>query len=34
MEKNGIKMDLKRDWLGGVWTGFNWLKTGTDVGLL
>jgi hypothetical protein len=34
MEKDGIRMDLKRDGLGGVWIGFDWLRTGTDVELL
>jgi hypothetical protein len=27
-------MDLKEDWLGGVWTGFDWLRIGTGGELL
>jgi hypothetical protein len=31
--EDGIKMDLKRHWLG-VWSGFIWNRTGTVGGLL
>jgi hypothetical protein len=31
--KDGIRIDLREtDW--GVWSGLNWLRTGTDGGLL
>jgi hypothetical protein len=30
----GIRMDLREIGLGVVWIGFDWLRTGTDGGLL
>jgi hypothetical protein len=32
--ENGIRMDLGEIGLGGVWIGFDWLRTGTGGGLL
>jgi hypothetical protein len=32
--EDGIRMDLREDWLGGVWIGLDWLRTGTGGGLL
>jgi hypothetical protein len=31
--EDGVRMDWG-DWLGGVWIGFDWLRTGTRDGLL
>jgi hypothetical protein len=31
--KDGIRMNLKRDWLG-VWSGFNWLRIETGGGIM
>jgi hypothetical protein len=32
--EDGIRMDLRETGLGGVWIGFDWPRTVTDVGLL
>jgi hypothetical protein len=32
--EDGIRMDLREIGLGGVWIGFDWLRTGTGGGLL
>jgi hypothetical protein len=32
--EDGIRMDLRGDWLGGMWIGFDWLRIGTGGGLL
>jgi hypothetical protein len=32
--EDGVRMDLKEIGLGGVWIGFDWLRTGTGGGLL
>jgi hypothetical protein len=32
--EDGIRMDLREIDLGGVWSGFDWLRTGTGGGLL
>jgi hypothetical protein len=32
--EDGIRMDLREIGLGGVWIGFDWLRTGTVGGLL
>jgi hypothetical protein len=32
--EDGIRMDLRETGLGGVWIGFDWLRTGTSGGLL
>jgi hypothetical protein len=32
--EDGIRMDLGEIGLGGVWIGFDWLRTGTGGGLL
>jgi hypothetical protein len=32
--EDGVRMDLKTDWLEGVWIGFDWLRIGTGGGLL
>jgi hypothetical protein len=32
--EDGVRMDLREIVLGGWWIGFDWLRTGTDGGLL
>jgi hypothetical protein len=32
--EDGIRMDLREIGFGGVWIGFDWLRTGTGGGLL
>jgi hypothetical protein len=32
--EDGIRMDLREIGLGGVWIGFDWLRTGAGGGLL
>jgi hypothetical protein len=32
--EDGIRMDIRETGLGGVWIGFDWLRTGTGGGLL
>jgi hypothetical protein len=32
--EDGMRMDLRETGLGGVWIGFDWLRTGTGGGLL
>jgi hypothetical protein len=34
MGKPKVKTGILRDWVGGVWTGFTWLRLGTSGGPL